>query len=125
MARVPGGENTSTVNDGTRTLIAEESLETKEPPVYTLRLQPKPRIHWDSNVVDNEGKGKKSSKCCCIFHKPRAFDESDSDESSSESSESDVDNSRARPSRKKKKKHKHSCHMHHCDNKHDHDHHSH
>jgi len=35
-------------------------------------------------VVDNEGCNKKKSKICCIYHKPRRFDES-SDESSSES----------------------------------------
>jgi hypothetical protein len=31
--------------------------------------------------VDNEHMKKKSSKKCCIFHKPRSFGESDSDES--------------------------------------------
>ncbi|CAN8103530.1 unnamed protein product [Discula destructiva] len=50
-----------------------------------------PRVRWDENVVDNEGMGKKSSKVCCIYHAPKAIDESsdESDSSSSSSSSSD------------------------------------
>ncbi|KAF9449437.1 hypothetical protein P691DRAFT_667502 [Macrolepiota fuliginosa MF-IS2] len=44
-----------------------------------------PRVAWDDDVVDNEHMGKKKSKICCIYHKPRPFDESSSDESSSDS----------------------------------------
>jgi protein phosphatase 1 regulatory subunit 11 len=36
-------------------------------------------------VQDNEGLGRKSSKRCCIFHKPRAFGESSSDSSDDDS----------------------------------------
>lgn len=66
-----------------------------------------PRVQWAESVVDNEGMGKKSSKgkrqnspknsyrtllltnstVCCIYHAPKAVDES-SDESSSDSSSS-------------------------------------
>ncbi|KAF2117559.1 phosphatase inhibitor-domain-containing protein [Lophiotrema nucula] len=74
-------------------------------PSGTLRLRAEPaeerHIQWAEDVVDNEGMGKKSSKVCCIYHKPRAVDES-SDESSSDSSsdsdsDSEPDNSTARP----------------------------
>jgi len=62
-----------------------------------------PRVKWDEEVVDNEGMGKKKSKICCIYHKPREFDESSSssDESSSSSSgnDSEPEVSGARPSR--------------------------
>ncbi|PHH93166.1 hypothetical protein CDD83_10715 [Cordyceps sp. RAO-2017] len=44
-------------------------------------------VQWASDVVDNEGLGRKSSKVCCIYHKPKAVNES-SDESSSSSSSS-------------------------------------
>ncbi|KAL2019417.1 hypothetical protein VTK56DRAFT_9622 [Thermocarpiscus australiensis] len=47
-------------------------------------------VQWRSDVVDNEGLNKKKSKVCCIYHRPRAIDES-SDESSSSSSSSDSD----------------------------------
>eukprot|EP00461_Guttulinopsis_vulgaris_P003209 UN03210 len=30
-------------------------------------------VHWDDSVVDNEGMGKKSSKKCCVFRKPKEF----------------------------------------------------
>jgi len=39
-----------------------------------------PSIRWSDDVVDNENMGKKKSKKCCIYHKPRAFgDWSDTD----------------------------------------------
>jgi len=73
-------------------------------PSGTLRLRAEPaeerHIQWAEDVIDNEGMGKKSSKVCCVYHKPRPYDQS-SDESSSDSSESDSDsepdNSTARP----------------------------
>ncbi len=40
-----------------------------------------PGVRWATNVVDNEDMGKHKSKCCCIYHKPKKWDESDSDES--------------------------------------------
>ncbi|KAL5363044.1 phosphatase inhibitor-domain-containing protein [Aspergillus floccosus] len=53
---------------------------------------PSRRIRWSEDVVDNEGMGKKSSKVCCIYHKPRPIGESSSEESSdSSSSDSDSD----------------------------------
>jgi len=78
-------------------------------PSGVLRLRAEPteqrHIQWAEDVVDNEGMGKKSSKVCCIYHKPRAADESSDDSSSDDSSsdndsDSEPDNSTARPSRK-------------------------
>lgn len=37
-------------------------------------------VTWDESVIDNEFMNKKSSKKCCIFRKPKNFDQS-SDES--------------------------------------------
>uniref|UniRef100_V5EXZ7 Type 1 phosphatases regulator n=2 Tax=Kalmanozyma brasiliensis (strain GHG001) TaxID=1365824 RepID=V5EXZ7_KALBG len=50
------------------------------------------RVVWTDSTVDNEHLGKKKSKICCIYHKPKAFDES-SDESSSGSDSSESDSS--------------------------------
>ncbi|KAJ4361313.1 Type 1 phosphatases regulator ypi1 [Ascochyta clinopodiicola] len=74
--------------------------------VLRLRAAPDERRHiqWATDVVDNEGMGKKSSKVCCIYHAPREAGESSdesSDSSSSSDEDSEVDNSTARPSRKK------------------------
>ncbi|GAA5917730.1 hypothetical protein JCM6882_009365 [Rhodosporidiobolus microsporus] len=50
------------------------------------------RVQWTDETVDNEGLGRKKSKICCIYHKPKAFDES-SDESSGSDSGADSDSS--------------------------------
>ncbi|KAI9348683.1 phosphatase inhibitor-domain-containing protein [Obelidium mucronatum] len=43
------------------------------------------RVVWDEKVVDNEWLGRKSSKICCIYHKPKKrFDESSDESDSSE-----------------------------------------
>eukprot|EP00899_Mesostigma_viride_P023027 jgi/Mesvir1/3909/Mv19852-RA.1 len=55
--------------------------EFREAVVLTLRprRRVKKSVSWTQDTVDNEGLGKKSSKKCCIYHKPRAFGESSSD----------------------------------------------
>lgn len=81
-------------------------------PVGALRLRGGPRrtrqrVVWGEDVVDNEGAGKKSSKSthdvpsffeirpdltclvCCIYHKPKRFDESSDEDSSDSESDSD------------------------------------
>ena len=50
-----------------------------------LRLTKKPskndrRVSWTPDTVDNEFMNKKKSKCCCIYSKPRAFDQSSSED---------------------------------------------
>ncbi|KAI7266342.1 hypothetical protein KC345_g8214 [Hortaea werneckii] len=72
------------------------------PPTLRLRAEetppqptsPSPHVRWAEDVVDNEGMGKKSSKVCCIYHKPHDGAESSSGEdTSSSSSSSDSENS--------------------------------
>eukprot|EP00596_Hydrurales_sp_CCMP1899_P002890 CAMPEP_0119042452 /NCGR_PEP_ID=MMETSP1177-20130426/15263_1 /TAXON_ID=2985 /ORGANISM="Ochromonas sp, Strain CCMP1899" /LENGTH=91 /DNA_ID=CAMNT_0007009261 /DNA_START=177 /DNA_END=452 /DNA_ORIENTATION=+ len=59
-------------------------VEPKTRKVLILKLKKKPGISWSEGTVDNENMGKKSSKRCCIFHRKKAFAESDSDESDSD-----------------------------------------
>ncbi|KAG2154006.1 phosphatase inhibitor-domain-containing protein [Suillus clintonianus] len=94
---------TSAPTDGSRTITLRDSQPRSEDDagrsgdstvVGALRLRGEPRktrqrVAWDEDVIDNEGCGKKKSKICCIYHKPRRFDES----SEEESSESDSDSS--------------------------------
>ncbi|KAJ6561776.1 phosphatase inhibitor-domain-containing protein [Mycena capillaripes] len=107
--------NTSAPGDGSRTLTITDAAPREDgsadddsgerAPVGALHLtggtrRTRQRVAWTEDVVDNEGCGRKSSKICCIYHKPKAFDES-SDEDSSDSdadSDSSVDD-RARWSR--------------------------
>ncbi|KAK1245275.1 hypothetical protein MKX08_004904 [Trichoderma sp. CBMAI-0020] len=75
-------------------------------------------VQWAEDVVDNEGLGRKSSKVCCIYHRPKKVDES-SDESSSDSSSSDSDSdSDSEPERKRKV----GGDKDDCNHNHDHDH---
>ncbi|KAI9671800.1 MAG: hypothetical protein M1831_003328 [Alyxoria varia] len=90
------------------------------------------RVQWAEDVVDNEGMGKKKSKVCCIYHKPRAAGESSSeDESSSSDSDSDSDGGAAnddgsarpggRMARNRQMNDRVSEHGDHCANAHAHD----
>lgn len=114
---------------------AQTGLTAGSTPTVTLRLRGGPRnrphVVWDEDVVDNEGLGRKKSKStfvtaqgenrsktinaaffmyiqvCCIYHKPRGFDESSDEDSSETESEAD-DGSNARPSREYRRSHRHA-----------------
>eukprot|EP00474_Spongospora_subterranea_P008748 CRZ09206.1 hypothetical protein [Spongospora subterranea] len=60
-------------------------------------------VQFSAETVDNENMNKKKSKKCCIFHKKRAFGESDT-ESDSESSSSGGDGARPTQSSKRTRK---------------------
>lgn len=54
-------------------------------PILRLRRRPRRRrVTWTADTHDNEFDDKKSSKSCCIYVKPRAFDESSTDDSDGE-----------------------------------------
>ncbi|KZT67922.1 hypothetical protein DAEQUDRAFT_812456 [Daedalea quercina L-15889] len=112
-----GGPSASAPSDGSRTMTIRESQPGEEgahpeggEEVGRLRLRAaprsRPRVVWREDVVDNEGAGKKSSKICCIYHKPKAFDESSSEESSDSDSDSG-DDGRARPVNRPRNHHHH------------------
>ncbi|VDQ14919.1 unnamed protein product, partial [Trichobilharzia regenti] len=44
-----------------------------------------PAIRWVDGTIDNEFMGRKKSNCCCIYEKPRRWNESSSSSSSSSS----------------------------------------
>ncbi|KAJ7176603.1 phosphatase inhibitor-domain-containing protein [Mycena filopes] len=108
--RRPG---TSAPGDGSRTITItdaapreeDDGAPTDDPaPVGALHLRGGPRrtrqrVAWDDDVVDNEGCGRKSSKICCIYHKPKNFDESSDEDSSSDSDSDSSDDGRARARR--------------------------
>ncbi|KAI3616387.1 type 1 phosphatase regulator ypi1 [Moniliophthora roreri] len=96
---------TSAPSDGSRTLTItstpqeyggdddSEAGPGSSGTVGTLKLRgatkkSRQRVVWSDDVVDNEGCGRKSSKICCIYHKPRRFDESSSEEDSDSDSDS-------------------------------------
>ncbi|XP_022089072.1 protein phosphatase 1 regulatory subunit 11-like [Acanthaster planci] len=65
--------------------VTSTRTETPRSPSVTLKLR-KPKSHkkvnWKNGVIDNEHMGKKKSKCCCIYEKPRMFGESSSSDES-------------------------------------------
>jgi len=70
-------------------VVTEEKKEEGDIPVLKLSLkkEKKKKIQWTEETVDNEGLGRKKSKVCCQYKKPR----SRLDESSSESEEEDCE----------------------------------
>ncbi|KAH9505370.1 hypothetical protein Btru_058531 [Bulinus truncatus] len=96
----------------TQTVILEKEDESEQnTPVLQLRLQqPKNehKVKWSTDTVDNEFMGKKKSKCCCIYEKPKVFGESDT----SSSSDEDDDDCTAHCRGHKKKCYRHLPHPH-------------
>lgn len=96
----PGSSGTATPTSGSQTITTDPTQQ----PSATLRLRGASpstssgrRIQWAEDVIDNEGMGKKSSKVCCIYHKPHEPGDSDSSSDSDTSdSDSEPDLSRAR-----------------------------
>lgn len=110
-----GGPSQAMRSAGPGTTSQTQTQAQTQSPILRLRGAQRnrgPRVQWAESVVDNEGMGKKSSKgrkdnptrqsllatlltsetVCCIYHAPKAVDES-SDESSSDSSSSSSDDS--------------------------------
>ena len=70
-------------SEGTQTITTNQEQITLLPTATSVVLKkPKPKgVKWDENTaIDNEHMGKKSSKVCCIYHKPKQFGESDSED---------------------------------------------
>ncbi|GAA5865623.1 hypothetical protein JCM1840_001463 [Sporobolomyces johnsonii] len=65
------------------------------------------RVQWTGETVDNEMLGRKKSKICCIYHKPKPFDESSDESDESDSSIGSADSRQARPARRRHHHHHH------------------
>uniref|UniRef100_A0A5F9DT77 E3 ubiquitin-protein ligase PPP1R11 n=1 Tax=Oryctolagus cuniculus TaxID=9986 RepID=A0A5F9DT77_RABIT len=61
-------------------------VENRSLTIKLRKRKPEKKVEWTSDTVDNEHMGRRSSKCCCIYEKPRAFGESstESDEEEDE-----------------------------------------
>jgi len=83
---------TQTAEGGSATVCETEAgsqVDNREENSTTLKLKlqkkdkTRKKIQWTEDTIDNEGLGKKKSKCCCQYTKPRK----DLDCSSSEDEE--------------------------------------
>ncbi|NXN10354.1 PP1RB ligase, partial [Indicator maculatus] len=66
----------------------------------TLKLRkrkPDKKVEWSSDTVDNEHLGRRSSKCCCIYEKPKAFGESSTESEGEEEEEEEKEREGAAP----------------------------
>lgn len=101
MAECPESSSGSTVT------VIEETSESPLQQRLVLKLK-KPKsekkVQWDESAVDNEFMGKKTSKCCCIYSKPKMF----GDSSSESDSEDDGCKHNSYCTGHKKKGHRHS-----------------
>jgi len=98
----------STVSTTATAHVTEDQTASDQQVLRLTATTSRRGISWDAGVVDNENMGKKSSKCCCIYNKPKAVGES-----SSESEESDNEtNSYEKSKRYKKKRNHHHHHDH-------------
>eukprot|EP00210_Caulerpa_lentillifera_P009131 g8705.t1 len=77
---------TSSSENQTNRTRQTQIIETQQASeLLTITLTPDKRkkkkvVRWAADVIDNEFMNKKSSKACCIYHKPQKFGEwSDSD----------------------------------------------
>jgi protein phosphatase 1 regulatory subunit 11 len=118
-------DHTTTASSASRTQTQTQAEPSVSLPTSgTLRLRAasispseERHIQWAEDVIDNEGMGKKSSKVCCIYHKPHAVGESSDEGSSDESSSSDesdsgADDGAARPVRRSRARRKPRHHGH-------------
>ncbi|TKR81175.1 hypothetical protein L596_015095 [Steinernema carpocapsae] len=63
--------------NGSATVTITEEEQRREPQLV-LRLKAadnRPRVTWTSDTVDNEHMGRLKSNCCCIYVKPRKWDD--------------------------------------------------
>lgn len=72
----------------TTTTTEEEEQPPPSPSVKVKLRRPKAKltkkVSWTEDTVDNEGFGKKKSKCCCVYERPKQFGESSESESEGE-----------------------------------------
>ncbi|KAM6958714.1 E3 ubiquitin-protein ligase PPP1R11 [Aplochiton taeniatus] len=79
MAEVPGTSS--------ETITETVQIDTPPPPQQegrslTIKLRKRKtdkKVEWSSDTVDNEHLGRRSSKCCCVYEKPKQFGESSSE----------------------------------------------
>lgn len=71
----------NSINSGSSTITTENQPSTSSSTVK-LNLQKRKnskKVVFTDDTVDNENLNRKKSKCCCIYEKPKTFDQSDSE----------------------------------------------
>ena len=105
---IPSNQPVPDTTSSTVTIVETDTQDSTEPTIHLKLKKPKNRkkVKWSNETVDNEGMNKKKSKCCCIYVKPKKFDESSS--SSEDSEDEECDHCKGHIEKKKK----HTDHSH-------------
>ena len=85
-------KTTTTTTTTTEEETKKDDKDVKKEADVKIKLQKrdsKKSVNWTEETVDNENLGRKKSKCCCIYVKPKAFDESDTDDEDKDGDECD------------------------------------
>ncbi|KAM8841721.1 E3 ubiquitin-protein ligase PPP1R11 [Spinachia spinachia] len=78
MAEVPG-TSSETITQTVETSTPPPQQEGRSLTIKLRKRKTEKKVEWSSDTVDNEHLGRRSSKCCCIYEKPRQFGESSSE----------------------------------------------
>lgn len=89
--------------------IETETVELAQPEakineIIMLKLKEKKNVHWKEGTVNNENMGKRKSKICCIYHKPRLNPDDSSSDESCDSCDEKGKNAYERPNHYERKK---------------------
>ncbi|MBN3299906.1 E3 ubiquitin-protein ligase PPP1R11 [Amia ocellicauda] len=74
-----GSRETITETETVQTDTAPPQQEGRSLTIKLRKRKTDKKVEWSSDTVDNEHLGRRSSKCCCIYEKPRRFGESSSE----------------------------------------------
>ena len=89
-------ETTLVEEPKTKQLVLKKEEEPKESKKHYLALKLPKKVTWTEDTVNNEGMGKKKSKICCIYHRPKLSPD-DPDTSSCDSCDEKGKNAYERP----------------------------
>ncbi|KAI4817714.1 E3 ubiquitin-protein ligase PPP1R11 [Gymnodraco acuticeps] len=78
MAEVPG-TSSETITETVQSTPPPPQQEGRSLTIKLRKRKTEKKVEWSSDTVDNEHLGRRSSKCCCIYEKPRQFGESSSE----------------------------------------------
>ncbi|KAJ0055153.1 hypothetical protein NL108_011178 [Boleophthalmus pectinirostris] len=79
MAEVPGTSSETITETVQTTTPPPPQQEGRSLTIKLRKRKTEKKVEWSSDTVDNEHLGRRSSKCCCIYEKPRQFGESSSE----------------------------------------------
>ncbi|KPP66713.1 protein phosphatase 1 regulatory subunit 11-like [Scleropages formosus] len=79
MAEAPGTSSETITETVPADTASQPQQEGRSLTITLRKRKTEKKVEWSSDTVDNEHLGRRSSKCCCVYEKPRKFGESSSE----------------------------------------------